>query len=589
MEINDHFSQCKPSLAPSASPTSVPTAEPTFPAFTAKLGAMNGVGAYTYSFKKAVASATQLEANNYRTAMIETCRKYGMKPVCDHPTYCKPGASYADQEALYIGQSSHIVDKRFRQDPNKMPTGFGKIESWWTGLCSYSGLDMSIPESVYPGPYVGKNAKCDIGQHPLWMTIQDSKNPGFMCGVIVTPSPSKSPTISPRFNIAAKGLSGQYIFQQFDTACPFGTAITTELMCHAAQKALGGVAQTWSLGTLDKTYGSADLPPWTYGLAGVPTGCFYDPNPKSNTLFFNTNVNGGANRIMMRNICFGAPGDNYMFQELDTPCPVGTSITTETVCHAAQRTFWPSSSSPNVANENHNKGCFVGEVAGVANTLVFNTRTDGKEQRSTMRNMCFGDHYMFQELDTPCPVGTSITTETVCHAALRTFWPLSSSPNVANEHQSKGCFVGNNYVNEWDAGVENTLHFNTKTDGHEQRSMVRNMCYGTPSKYIFAALDTECPPGTVIKTRAVCHAARQALGVDRDTSQWTVYNPNGPDLNEAGSPKGCFFSASSANKDKSPSNSQIPLLGSLRFNIAASGLTKKSTMRNICAIDQGTA
>ena len=42
-------------------------------------------------------------ALNYAEAMVAECNKHQMKPVCDHPSYCK-----RDSKALYIGQAGFI-------------------------------------------------------------------------------------------------------------------------------------------------------------------------------------------------------------------------------------------------------------------------------------------------------------------------------------------------------------------------------------------------------------------------------------------------------------------------------------------------
>ena len=60
------------------------------------LGAMNGAKAAAYEFKKV---KLQGKSGKYSTLMINECAKNGMKPVCDHPSYCG-----ADANAVYIGQ-----------------------------------------------------------------------------------------------------------------------------------------------------------------------------------------------------------------------------------------------------------------------------------------------------------------------------------------------------------------------------------------------------------------------------------------------------------------------------------------------------
>ena len=68
---------------------------------TAELGAKNGVPARTYRFQMVKASTT---SGKYSDIMINDCKKIGMKPVCDHPSYCK-----TDKNAVYIGQSHHLA------------------------------------------------------------------------------------------------------------------------------------------------------------------------------------------------------------------------------------------------------------------------------------------------------------------------------------------------------------------------------------------------------------------------------------------------------------------------------------------------
>ena len=69
--------------------------------FVVSLGAKNGAKGGRYEFRVVKASST---SGKYQDIMIKECSKYGMKPVCDHPHYCK-----SDSKALYIGQTHHIA------------------------------------------------------------------------------------------------------------------------------------------------------------------------------------------------------------------------------------------------------------------------------------------------------------------------------------------------------------------------------------------------------------------------------------------------------------------------------------------------
>jgi hypothetical protein len=96
------------------------------------LGGKNGVRAHSYEFK--IANLDRLRGGSYSSAMIQVCNRYGMKPVCDNPSYCK-----ADDKALYLGQNAHIAYKPHRNSKNYNPTGWEKISKMWDGLCSYTG------------------------------------------------------------------------------------------------------------------------------------------------------------------------------------------------------------------------------------------------------------------------------------------------------------------------------------------------------------------------------------------------------------------------------------------------------------------
>ena len=100
--------------------------------FNAKLGAKNGVSSHEYEFKVARLPPGQ-RGGRFSSRMVEVCRKYKMKPVCDHPSYCKN-----DGQALYIGQSNHMAYRPHRNNNSYQPGGFQKIRDKWNNLCSYT-------------------------------------------------------------------------------------------------------------------------------------------------------------------------------------------------------------------------------------------------------------------------------------------------------------------------------------------------------------------------------------------------------------------------------------------------------------------
>jgi hypothetical protein len=80
------------------------------------LGAKNGQRAHSYEFK--VVTLAKPNYSTYSKQMINACKKIGMKPVCDHPAYCK-----GDDQALYLGQTNHIAYKPHRTNKSYNPVG----------------------------------------------------------------------------------------------------------------------------------------------------------------------------------------------------------------------------------------------------------------------------------------------------------------------------------------------------------------------------------------------------------------------------------------------------------------------------------
>merc|ERR1712196_54633 len=128
--------------------------------FDAELGSKNGVPARTYRFQMVKASTT---TGKYSDIMINDCKKIGMKPVCDHPSYCK-----TDKNAVYIGQSHHLAHGGHRGTSSYFPSGWSKIASEWDGLCAYTAAHGS-PKALC------NHAK---GSH-AWQT--PAQSPKFMC------------------------------------------------------------------------------------------------------------------------------------------------------------------------------------------------------------------------------------------------------------------------------------------------------------------------------------------------------------------------------------------------------------------------
>eukprot|EP01048_Picozoa_sp_COSAG05_P000830 COSAG05_NODE_25_length_31349_cov_4.978560_25_plen_492_part_00 len=129
---------CKASGSTAAAAAPPPLA--TVGVFTASLAPQqaNTAGpAGTYTFKIAQpTSAAAKSAQSYNALMVDECRKYGMKPICNYYTWCQN-----DPNALYIGQYNgyYLSYPQHRRNNNWMPSGFSAIRSKWQGKCVYSG------------------------------------------------------------------------------------------------------------------------------------------------------------------------------------------------------------------------------------------------------------------------------------------------------------------------------------------------------------------------------------------------------------------------------------------------------------------
>jgi hypothetical protein len=137
-------------------------------AFEANLGRFNGVSARSYEFNVLKLKST---SGSYASLMVAACEAVGMKPVCDHPSYCK-----TDQKALYIGQSGHLAYKPHRNSNNYVPAGFSGIRNYWTGLCSYTAKAN------------GNYALCNIPANSHGWKDPKTANPGLVCGKVSCPS-----------------------------------------------------------------------------------------------------------------------------------------------------------------------------------------------------------------------------------------------------------------------------------------------------------------------------------------------------------------------------------------------------------------
>merc|ERR1711881_733810 len=129
--------------------------------FKATIGGKNGVKGRAYVF--AIAKLTARNGK-YSDRMVQECKKQAMKPVCDHPNYCRNDAA-----SVYLGQSGHLAYKPHRYNNNYSPPGLDGIRNKWNGLCSYTRNAN------------GNYALCNIPVNTHAWRHPGQANPGFVC------------------------------------------------------------------------------------------------------------------------------------------------------------------------------------------------------------------------------------------------------------------------------------------------------------------------------------------------------------------------------------------------------------------------
>merc|ERR1719499_1955507 len=88
--------------------------------------------------------------------MINECKKLGMKPLCNHPSYCK-----TDAASIYIGQSHHIAYPPHRDNNSYFPAG-------WAAVRDNMLYSVGDPFCVYSAKANGRNALCQVGNSHAW-------------------------------------------------------------------------------------------------------------------------------------------------------------------------------------------------------------------------------------------------------------------------------------------------------------------------------------------------------------------------------------------------------------------------------------
>jgi len=103
--------------------------------FEAKLGKMFDIPERTYEFQVV---KTYKRVVDFGVAMIQSCKSWGMKPVCYDKVCCK-----SDPNALYIGNFGLISHRVSRFRDQNFPSGWAEIRRQWdvVGLCVYTGKE----------------------------------------------------------------------------------------------------------------------------------------------------------------------------------------------------------------------------------------------------------------------------------------------------------------------------------------------------------------------------------------------------------------------------------------------------------------
>jgi len=133
----------------------VPSVAPPIKGFSAIISGKS------YMFLPVTASTT---FGKYTDIMVDECKQLGMKPVCDHPKFCR-----SDAKALYIGQKGHISLKSHRHVASYSPSGWASVRDKFEGMCLYTG-NAKKDGSVL----------CQRGNAQAWKVASKTKQ--FMCG-----------------------------------------------------------------------------------------------------------------------------------------------------------------------------------------------------------------------------------------------------------------------------------------------------------------------------------------------------------------------------------------------------------------------
>jgi len=154
--------------------------------FEATLGPRNKKMAkrIKYRFRKLKVSE---QGVHFSKLMLEKCGEVKMRPVCDHPKYCKDNPN-----SIYIGQAGHLAYPKGREE-KYVPEGFLEIADQWKGLCSFTGKQGA-----------GK-ALCNIPTKThSWKRPQEDGADSFICGKMLGIVLKFEKTLGPRNDVPSR-------------------------------------------------------------------------------------------------------------------------------------------------------------------------------------------------------------------------------------------------------------------------------------------------------------------------------------------------------------------------------------------------
>jgi hypothetical protein len=172
--------------------------------FEGRLEGRNGADTGIYKFQRI---RMQVTNGNYDTPYIQECAKKGMKPLCDHPSYCR-----TDPRATYIGQTNHIAYKPHRVQDSYFPSGWSNLKGKFSDdFCTFTGNHGGQGKTL-----------CTSGSSHAWQT--PAQNPEIYCAK----APPYKP--DPPFNgeLASRNgaNAGKYLFQKVRVTATSGNMDT---------------------------------------------------------------------------------------------------------------------------------------------------------------------------------------------------------------------------------------------------------------------------------------------------------------------------------------------------------------------------